>query len=72
MQSNFQSYSCSLFYRTGPCGLFYKSFTIIIYNRKDSMIIIYDRNDSGQYYKTLILDNLALAKNITYDCKLRS
>jgi hypothetical protein len=27
------------------CGLYYKSFTIIIY----------DRNDSGQYYKTMIV-----------------
>jgi hypothetical protein len=26
------------------CGLYYKSFTIVIY----------DRNDSGQYYKTTI------------------
>jgi hypothetical protein len=25
------------------CGLYYKSF----------MIVIYDRNDSGQYYKTI-------------------
>jgi hypothetical protein len=27
------------------CGLYYKCFTIIIY----------DRNDSGQYYKTMIV-----------------
>jgi hypothetical protein len=35
------------------CGLYYKSFTIVIYDRNYSMIIIYDRNDSGQYYKTI-------------------
>ncbi len=30
----------------GTCGLCYKSFTIVIYDRNDSMIIIYDRNES--------------------------
>ncbi len=34
-------------------GLYYKSFTIVIYNCNDSTIIIYDCNDSGQYYKTI-------------------
>ncbi len=29
----------------GSCGLYYKSFTIIIYNH----------NDRGQYYKTMIM-----------------
>ena len=50
-----------------PCGLYYKSFTIIIYNR----------NDNGLYYKTMIVANLttivanlALARNINYDCKV--
>jgi hypothetical protein len=33
-----------LYYRT-TCGLYYKSFTMVIY----------DRNDSGQYYKTTIM-----------------
>jgi hypothetical protein len=32
------------FYEINPCGLYYKCFTIIIYNR----------NDIGQYYKTRI------------------
>jgi hypothetical protein len=32
------------FYEYTPCGLYYKSFTIVIY----------DRNDSGQYCKTTI------------------
>ncbi len=43
----------------GTNGLFYKHFTIIIYNRNDSTIIIYDCNDSGEYYKAMILVNLA-------------
>ncbi len=42
-------------------GLHYKSFTIIIY----------DRNDNGLYYKTTIVANLALARRINYDCKVR-
>jgi hypothetical protein len=47
------------------CGLYYKSF----------MIIIYDRNDNGQHYKTMIVANLALARSVNYDhkvcCKLK-
>jgi hypothetical protein len=50
--------------------LYYKSFTIVINNRNDSMIVSYDRNDSGQYYKTRILAKLALARSINYDRKL--
>jgi hypothetical protein len=42
-------------------GLYYKRF----------MIVINDRNDCGQYYKTTILTNLALARSINYNCKLR-
>jgi hypothetical protein len=37
------------------CGLYYKSFMIVIYDRNDSMIIIYNRNDSGLYYKAIII-----------------
>jgi hypothetical protein len=37
------------------CGLYNKSFMIIIYDRNDSTIIIYDCNDSGLYYKTMIV-----------------
>ncbi len=29
--------------------------------------VIYDHNDSGQYFKTMILTNLALARSINYD-----
>jgi hypothetical protein len=36
------------------CGLYYKSFAILIYNRNDCTIAIYDRNDSYHYYKTTI------------------
>jgi hypothetical protein len=52
--------------------MYYKSFTIIIYNLNDSKTVIYDRNDSGQYYKTMILANLVLARSINYNRKLRS
>ncbi len=38
------------------CGLYYKSFMIVIYDRNDSTIIIYYLNDSGQYYKTINYD----------------
>ncbi len=34
------------FYSWDPCGLYYKTFTIVIYNR----------NAIGQYYKTTIVD----------------
>ncbi len=34
-------------------GLYYKSIRIVIYNCNDSMIVIYDRNDSGRYFKTI-------------------
>jgi hypothetical protein len=50
------------------CGLYYKIFTIVIYNR----------NDNGLYYKTTIVANLttivanlALARSINYDRKVR-
>ena len=32
------------------------------------MIVIYDRNDNGLYYKTMIIANLAFASSINYDC----
>ncbi len=37
-------YGQKKFYNIGPCGLYYKQVTIVIY----------DCNDSGQYYKTTI------------------
>ncbi len=48
-------YSRKEFYNIGPCGMYYKSFIIVIYNRNDSTIVIYGLNDSGQYYKTLTI-----------------
>jgi hypothetical protein len=42
-------------------GLYYKSFTIAIYNS----------NDNGLYYKTMIVANLVLARSINYNCKVR-
>ncbi len=49
-------------------GQYYKSFTIVIYNR----------NDNGLYYKTMIVANLttivanlALARSVNYDRKVR-
>jgi hypothetical protein len=38
-------------------GLYYKSFTIVIYDRNDSMIVIYDCNDCGLYYKSFTIVN---------------
>ncbi len=35
------------------CGLYYKSFTIVIYNPNDGTIVIYDCNDIGKYYKAI-------------------
>jgi hypothetical protein len=37
-------------------GLYYKSFTIVIYDRNDSTIVIYDHNDSDQHFKTINYD----------------
>jgi hypothetical protein len=34
------------------------------------MILIYNRNDNGLYYKTVIVANLAFARSINYDPKL--
>jgi hypothetical protein len=49
-------------------GLYYKSFTIVIYNH----------NDNGLYYKTTIIANLttivanlALARSVNYNHKVR-
>ncbi len=36
-------------------GLYYKSYMIVIYDRNDSTITIYNLNDSGLYYKTTIV-----------------
>ncbi len=35
------------------------------------MIVIYDYNANGLYYKTTILTNFALATNVNYDRKVR-
>jgi hypothetical protein len=42
--------------KTGTSGLYYKSFRIVIYDRNGSAIVIFNRNDSGQYYKTVNYD----------------
>ncbi len=34
------------------------------------MIVSYIRNDSGQYYKSMILANVALARSVNYDRNL--
>jgi hypothetical protein len=41
-------------------GLYYKSFTIVIYYC----------NDSGLYYKTMILANQALSRSVNYEHKV--
>jgi hypothetical protein len=48
---------------TQPCCLYYKSFRIVIYDRNDSTIVIYDCNDIGHYYKII--------NYIAYDRKLQ-
>jgi hypothetical protein len=58
---------------SGIFDLYYKSFTIVIYNHNNT-IVIYDHNDSGQYYKTMIFANLGLARSINCDkirCNLK-
>jgi len=35
-------------------------------------IVVYYHNDSGLYYKTMILANLVLTRSVNYDCKVRS
>ncbi len=42
------------------CGLYCKSFMIVIYDHNDSTIVIYDCNDSGMYYKTTIVTRYEL------------
>ncbi len=48
---------------------------IIIYDRNDNTIVMYDRNGSGQYYKTIIQASVDIAKTVNYDhkigCKLK-
>jgi hypothetical protein len=44
-------------------GLYYKYFMIVKY---DCKCVIYDRNDSSLYYKTMIVNNLALEMIINY------
>jgi hypothetical protein len=45
-------------------GLYLKSFKVVIYDCNDSIIIIYNRTDSGDYYETI------LAGIINYNRKL--
>jgi len=37
----------------------------------DSTIVIYDRNDSDLYYKTIVIYALVLARIVNYDHKVR-
>ncbi len=48
-------------YKIANSGLYYKSF----------MIVIYDHNDRGLYYKLMILANLTLARSVNYYHNLR-
>ncbi len=71
-------YESEIFYSTGSCGLYYKSFTIVIYDCNDSTIVIYDRNGSGKYYKTINNDHRVIiydpirakARIINYDTSI--
>ncbi len=46
--------------RLNPCGLYYKSF----------MIVIYNHNNNTLYCKTTIVSNLALARRVNYNRKV--
>ncbi len=68
------NYRSEFFYSTGPIhcrGLYYKCITIVIYDHNDTTIVIYKHNYSGQYYKTMILANLVLARRVNYNRKLQ-
>jgi len=71
----FRMSSVEMTYKKKTSGLYYNSFAIVIYDRNDTIIIIYNYNDSGQYYKTVSLANLSLKRSINYDykvcCKLK-
>ncbi len=43
------------------CGLYYKSFAIVIYNRKDN----------GQYYKTTIIAKASLSQDYKLQLQLQ-
>jgi len=43
-------------------GLHYKSLTIVIYDRNDITIVIYDCNGTGHYYQTMFIANCVLNK----------
>jgi hypothetical protein len=45
---------------------------IVIYDRNESTIVIYNRNDNDLYYKTTIIANLALARSVNYYRKVGS
>ncbi len=51
-------------------GLYYKNFMIAIYDHNGNTIVIYSRNDSDQYYKTMSLADLSLARGVNYDLKV--
>ncbi len=40
-------------------------------DRNDSAIVIYNHNSSNQYYITMIFANLALARSVNYNLKIR-
>ncbi len=62
--------STIVIYDRNDSGLYYKSFTIIIYDCNDSTIVIYDHNDSGLYYKSLTI--IIYDRQWQYDCNLWS
>ncbi len=52
------NYLCKNLRRIDSCDLYYESFTVIIY-------------DNGLYYITTIVANLAFARSVNYDRKVR-
>ncbi len=53
------------------CGLYYKNFMAVINNHNETVNIIFDHNDSDQYYETMILVTLAIARSVNYYHRVR-
>jgi hypothetical protein len=51
-------------------GLYLKSFTVVIYDCNDSIIIIYNRTDSGHYYETILAGIINYNRKYAKNCGL--
>jgi hypothetical protein len=55
------NYEFVMFYSTDSSGEYNQNFTMLIYNH----------NDNGHFYKTMIPAIIALARSVNYDHKVR-